>query len=175
MRQPARLHLGSGPCWRRRALPAAAHGALPAAAYGAMPAVLPAHTMGRNASGGRILAASALLALLAACPALCMPDTLGRPLWREVCSSSPSPSPPPERRRVKNEALSRGARRARTRGKYKADALQDPQHWVRGEDPAHPNMRLPVDIEDAHTVNIMPENSFWKDHDSDVSVCPSPL
>ena len=112
--------------------------------------------------------AIAFLTLVLLPSANAMPDTLGRPTWREVVSSS-TPSPPPERLRTKQAALQKGAKLARMRGKYKANAVQLPQHWVRSEDPAHPKMRIPIDLEDAHSMNVMPENSFWKDHDSDVS------
>lgn len=111
-----------------------------------------------------------LLALLAlVLPfAASMPDALGRPLWTETAGvSSGSPSPPPERLRLKEEALRKGAKRALARGRRAANALQLPQYWVRGDDPAHPKMRIPVDLEKANTVNVMPENCLWKDHDSD--------
>ena len=115
--------------------------------------------------------AIAFLTLVLLPSANAMPDTLGRPTWREVVSSS-TPSPPPERLHTKQAALRKGAKLARMRGKYKANAVQLPQHWVRSEDPAHPKMRIPIDLEDAHSMNVMPENSFWKDHDSDVSYPP---
>jgi len=114
-------------------------------------------------------AAVVILALAASVPhALAMPDTRGRSLWREVVSPSPPSSPPPERARRTDVALAQGAQRARARGKFKANALDLPGHWVRSEDPAHPRMRCPVDLKDAHSMNAMPENSFFKDHDSDV-------
>jgi hypothetical protein len=31
------------------------------------------------------------------------------------------------------------------------------------------NMRIHVAEKDAHRANLLPENSYWKDHDSDVS------
>jgi DNA-directed RNA polymerase subunit M/transcription elongation factor TFIIS len=96
-----------------------------------------------------------------------MPDSMNRPLWTEQFSSSRTPSPPAERFVRKQAALAKGAKKALARGKYKADSLKLPQHWVRGDDPDHTAMRVPVDPEDAHTLNIMPENAMWKDHDSD--------
>ena len=130
----------------------------------------------RGRRGWFSLVAVVLLALAAAAVprALAMPDTRGRPLWREVVSPSPPSSPPPERERRKDAALAQGAQRARALGKFKANALDLPGHWVRGEDPAHPRMRGPVDLKDAHSMNAMPENSFFKDHDSDVSSPPHP-
>ena len=114
-------------------------------------------------------AAVVILALAASVPhALAMPDTRGRSLWREVVSPSPPSSPPPERARRTDVALAQGAQRARARGKFKANALDLPGHWVRSEEPAHPRMCCPVDLKDAHSMNAMPENSFFKDHDSDV-------
>ena len=51
---------------------------------------------------------------------------------------------------------------------YRATGVIRPPHFVRGNDPEHPKMRIPVRSRDvAHTVNILPENSEWKDHDSD--------
>jgi len=120
---------------------------------------------GAGAGGAALLA----LAAAAVVPhARAMPDTRGRPLWRELVSPSPPSSPPPERVCRQDAALARGARRARALGKFKANALDLPGHWVRSDDPAHPRMRRPVDVKDAHTLSVMPENSFFKDHDSDV-------
>ncbi len=31
------------------------------------------------------------------------------------------------------------------------------------------NMRIYIPEKDAHRANLLPENSYWKDHDSDVS------
>jgi hypothetical protein len=94
------------------------------------------------------------------------------PAASSSASSAPSSPGRPDPLRLKNDALSESAPRARARGKLTADAAERPQHWVRSEDPAHPNMRTSVDLEDAHAVNVMPENSFWKDHDSDVRTSP---
>lgn len=132
----------------------------------------------QKARGGQWLSLSAavLLTLAAAAlpQAMAMPDTRGRALWREVVSSSSPSSPPPERACRKDAALAQGAQRARARGKFKANALDLPGHWVRSEDPEHPRMRCPVELKDAHSMNTMPENSFFKDHDSDVRSPPHP-
>ena len=120
----------------------------------------------RRCDARRLLLCAVPLALgLAAAPVLASD-------LHELVSSSSAPSPTPERWHEASAALSVRARRARLRGKYRANALVRPQHWVGSEDPAHPQMRTPVDLEDAHTMNVMPENSFWKDHDSDVSSPP---
>ena len=128
--------------------------------------------------GGRHVSVSAVtivLTVMALCTAHAMPDALGRQLFREIVSPEPSSSPPPERQRIKDSALERGARLARARGVYKANALQLPQHWVKSEDPAHPRLRCPVDAADSYAVNVMPENAFFKDHDSEVrSYCLVP-
>jgi len=55
-----------------------------------------------------------------------------------------------------------------TKGRYQATRRIRPPYWVRSDDPNHPNMRIYVDPRDAHTVNLLPENSHWKDHDSEV-------
>ena len=45
-------------------------------------------------------------------------------------------------------------------------------YWIRSADPNHPKMRTYVDRRKAHTANLVPENSFWKDHDSQVRSSP---
>ena len=120
-------------------------------------------------------AATVLVACLSGATA--MPDNDGRPYWKELMSAE-SPAPAlhtlPDRQLNKQRSLATGAERARARGKYKANALVLPQHWIRGDDPGHPGMKMNVDLERAHTANIMPENSLWKDHDSDVCSRPPP-
>eukprot|EP00283_Hemiselmis_rufescens_P008696 CAMPEP_0173424158 /NCGR_PEP_ID=MMETSP1357-20121228/4144_1 /TAXON_ID=77926 /ORGANISM="Hemiselmis rufescens, Strain PCC563" /LENGTH=335 /DNA_ID=CAMNT_0014387333 /DNA_START=146 /DNA_END=1149 /DNA_ORIENTATION=+ len=54
-----------------------------------------------------------------------------------------------------------------TKGRYQATFRIRPPTYVRSEDPNHPDMRIPVDPRYAHTVNLLPENSLWKDHDSE--------
>eukprot|EP00281_Chroomonas_sp_CCMP1168_P025220 CAMPEP_0206238182 /NCGR_PEP_ID=MMETSP0047_2-20121206/14679_1 /ASSEMBLY_ACC=CAM_ASM_000192 /TAXON_ID=195065 /ORGANISM="Chroomonas mesostigmatica_cf, Strain CCMP1168" /LENGTH=357 /DNA_ID=CAMNT_0053662701 /DNA_START=43 /DNA_END=1113 /DNA_ORIENTATION=- len=50
--------------------------------------------------------------------------------------------------------------------KYRATERIKPPHWIRSEDPDHPNMRIYIDERNANTANMEPENTYWKDHDS---------
>ena len=48
-------------------------------------------------------------------------------------------------------------------------AILKPKHYIRSADPAHPEMRTYIDEDNAMSANLLPENSYWKDHDSQVS------
>jgi hypothetical protein len=48
-------------------------------------------------------------------------------------------------------------------------AVIKPCHYIKPMDPNHPNMRTYIDADRAHTANLLPENSFWKDCDSQVT------
>jgi len=51
---------------------------------------------------------------------------------------------------------------------YRATGVIRPPYYVRGEDKDHPGMVIPMESREvAHTVNLMPENKEWKDHDSE--------
>lgn len=56
----------------------------------------------------------------------------------------------------------------KSKAKYRADGIIMPAHAVRSADPDHPDMKTYIDRESAHTMCLMPENTFWKDHDSEV-------
>jgi hypothetical protein len=47
--------------------------------------------------------------------------------------------------------------------------IRKPCHYIKPMDPAHPNMRTYIDGDRAISANLLPENSFWKDHDSEVT------
>lgn len=55
-----------------------------------------------------------------------------------------------------------------TKGRYQATARTRPMTWVRSGDPDHPNMRIPMEHGQERTANLLPENSYWKDHDSEL-------
>ncbi len=51
---------------------------------------------------------------------------------------------------------------------FRPTEIRKPCHYIKPMDPAHPNMRTYIEADRALSANLMPENSFWKDHDSEV-------
>jgi hypothetical protein len=47
-------------------------------------------------------------------------------------------------------------------------AILKPCHYIRSPDPAHPDMRTYIERDKAMSANLLPENSYFKDHDSQV-------
>ena len=51
---------------------------------------------------------------------------------------------------------------------YRPTEALRPSPYVLSDDPNHPNMRTYYSHGQEHTANLMPENTFFKDHDSEV-------
>jgi len=65
--------------------------------------------------------------------------------------------------RVEQKPVKEGS----TKGRYQATRRIYPISYVKSGDPDHPNMRTNVRPGEEHQVNLQPENTFWKDHDSE--------
>jgi len=83
--------------------------------------------------------------------------------FSDSIDSSQSEEPEDPWTRVEQKPVPPGT----TKGRYQATRRIRPPHYVLADDPDHPEMRIPMDPRYAHTANLLPENSRWKDHDSD--------
>lgn len=65
--------------------------------------------------------------------------------------------------RVEQKPVAEGTKK----GRYQATRRIYPLPYVKSEDPNHPEMRTHVQPGEEHQMNLEPENTFWKDHDSE--------